>query len=116
MRGVLKKALIHDGLARGLREASKALSSGEAELCILCESITEESYTRLVEALSNEPAEPIPIIKVSDAKKLGEWAGLCQIDRDGNPRKVVGCSCVVIKNWGEESAERGVILDHISSQ
>lgn len=35
--------------------------------------------------------------KVDDNKKLGEWVGLCQIDRDGKPRKVVGCSCVVVK-------------------
>lgn len=30
-------------------------------------------------------------------KKLGEWAGLCKIDKDGKARKIVGCSCVVIK-------------------
>lgn len=37
------------------------------------------------------------LFKVDDNKKLGEWVGLCQIDRDGKPRKVVGCSCVVVK-------------------
>jgi len=31
------------------------------------------------------------------------WAGLCKIDREGNPRKVVGCSCVVVRDYGEES-------------
>ncbi len=36
-------------------------------------------------------------MKVDDNKKLGEWVGLCKIDREGKPRKVVGCSCVVIK-------------------
>lgn len=35
--------------------------------------------------------------KVDDNKKLGEWVGLCKIDREGKPRKVVGCSCVVVK-------------------
>jgi len=34
---------------------------------------------------------------VEDNKKLGEWAGLCKIDKDGKARKVVGCSCVVVK-------------------
>lgn len=36
-------------------------------------------------------------VKVDDNKKLGEWVGLCKIDREGKPRKVVGCSCVVVK-------------------
>lgn len=36
-------------------------------------------------------------MQVDDNKKLGEWVGLCKIDREGKPRKVVGCSCVVVK-------------------
>merc|ERR1712169_85633 len=55
LKGVLKLALIHDGLARGLREASKAL----------CQE------------------HKIPLIKVPDGKQLGEWAGLCVLDREG---------------------------------
>ena len=35
--------------------------------------------------------------KVDDNKKLGEWAGLCKIDKEGKARKVVACSCVVVK-------------------
>lgn len=35
-------------------------------------------------------------IKVDDNKKLGEWAGLCKIDKEG-ARKVVSCSCVAVK-------------------
>ena len=104
IKGVLRNALVHQGLARGLREAVKALSSGEAQVCILCESVTEASYAKLVEALCNEPEQSIPLIKVADGKQLGEWAGLCQLDRDGTARKVVGCSCVVIKDWGVDSA------------
>jgi len=52
-------------------------------------------YKKLVEALCNE--HQIPIIKVEDNKKLGEWAGLCKIDNTGKSRKVVGCSCVVVR-------------------
>merc|ERR1712059_11372 len=76
LKGVLKIALIHDGLARGLREA----------------------------------------IKVPDGKQLGEWAGLCQIDRDGNARKVVNCSCVVVRDWGEESQERSILLNYFQTE
>lgn len=116
LRIVLRTSLVHDGLARGLREASKALSRGEAKLCVLCDSVTEESIIKLVEALCNEPDEKIPLIKVSDAKLLGEWAGLCQLDQEGNARKVVGASCVVVKNWGADSDERNILLEHFSQQ
>ncbi|PRT55660.1 40S ribosomal protein S12 [Wickerhamiella sorbophila] len=115
IKGVLRNALVHQGLARGLREAVKALASGEAEVCILCESITEDGYLKLVEALCNEPETKIPLIKVADAKQLGEWAGLCQLDRDGTARKVVGCSCVVVKDWGVDSAERQALLNYFQS-
>ncbi len=106
----------HDGLARGIRESSKALSRGEAQLAVLCDSVTEEGITKLVEALCNEPENKIPLIKVSDAKKLGEWAGLFKIDREGNARKVVGASVVVVKDWGEDSEDRRVLLDYFAQQ
>lgn len=64
-------------------------------LCILAENCDEPMYKKLVQALCNE--HQIPLIKVDNNKKLGEWAGLCKIDNAGKARKVVGCSCVVIK-------------------
>lgn len=75
LKGVLKLALIHDGLARGLREASKALDRRQAHMCVLNESCEEEAYKKLVVALCAEHS--IPLIKVPDGKQLGEWAGLC---------------------------------------
>lgn len=116
LKVVLRNSLVHDGLARGLREASRALSKREAQLCVLCDSVTEEAIIKLIEALCNEPEEKIPLIKVSDAKLLGEWAGLCKLDQDGNARKVVGASCVVIKNWGQDSDERNILLESFSQQ
>ena len=76
LKGVLKLALIHDGLARGLREASKALDRRQAHMCVLNEGCEEEAYKKLVVALCGEHA--IPLIKVPDGKMLGEWAGLCE--------------------------------------
>ncbi|EUC32952.1 hypothetical protein COCCADRAFT_37151 [Bipolaris zeicola 26-R-13] len=114
LKGVLKLALIHDGLARGLREASKALDRREAHMCVLNEACEEEAYKKLVVALCSE--HKIPLIKVPDGKQLGEWAGLCQIDREGNPRKVVNCSCVVVKDWGEESQERSILLNYFQTE
>ncbi|KAK9473453.1 40S ribosomal protein eS12 [Dipodascopsis tothii] len=116
LKGVLKRALIYDGLARGLREATKALSRGTARLAVLCDSCDEESYVKLIEAFCSGSENKVPLIKVSDNKKLGEWAGLCVLDREGNARKVVGCSCVVVTDWGEESRELQVLLDYFSQQ
>ena len=39
-----------------------------------------------------------------------------QIDRDGNPRKVVNCSCVVVRDWGEESQERNILLNYFNTE
>lgn len=54
LREVLKKAMIHDGLARGLRECAKALDKRQAHLCVLNESCTEAEYIKLIEALCAE--------------------------------------------------------------
>merc|ERR1719164_54875 len=108
---VLKNALIHDGLARGLHECAKALDKGQAQLCVLASSCNEPAYTKLVEALCAEHG--INLMKVSDNKQLGEWAGLCKIDKEGAARKVVGCSCVVVKEFGEESAALAVLQEQI---
>ncbi|KAJ2851269.1 40S ribosomal protein S12 [Coemansia brasiliensis] len=110
---VLKKALVNDGLVRGAKESIKALDRKDAELCVLCESTEETGIVTLVEALCNE--HDIRLIKVSDAKKLGEMAGLCKIDREGNARNVVGASVVVVRKWGEESVARTTLLEHFGA-
>merc|ERR1711971_587383 len=90
---VLKQALIADGPARGLHESAKALDKRQALLCILAENCDEPMY-----------------------KKLGEWAGLCKIDQEGKARKVVKCSCAVIKDWGKESPAHDVLQEYLKSQ
>ncbi|EPE10168.1 40s ribosomal protein s12 [Ophiostoma piceae UAMH 11346] len=114
LKGVLRLSLIHDGLARGLREASKALDRRQAHMCVLNEACEEDAYKKLVIALCSE--HKIPLIKVPDGKQLGEWAGLCVLDREGNARKVVNCSCVVVKDWGEESQERSILLNYFQTE
>eukprot|EP01084_Bolivina_argentea_P229808 387780_1 len=104
LQAVLRTSLFHDGLARGLHEAVKALDRMEAHLCVLSNSVNEPAYNKLITALCKE--HNIPLIKIDDSKTLGEWAGLCKYNSEGKPVKVVGCSCVVIKSWGEETEAR----------
>jgi small subunit ribosomal protein S12e len=111
---VLKTSLIHDGLARGLHECAKALDKRQAHLCVLANNCDEPMYVKLVEALCAEHG--INLIKVEDNKKLGEWAGLCKIDKDGKARKVVGCSCVVVKDYGKESQAWDVLNEYFKSR
>ena len=85
LQQVLKNALVHDGLARGLRESAKALDKRQAHLCVLVETCTEAEYLRLIEARCAE--HKINLIKVGDAKVLGTWAGLCKIDRRATPAR-----------------------------
>jgi ribosomal protein L30E len=51
LREVLKKALQHGGLARGLRECVKALDRREGRLCVLASQCDEPAYVDLVKAL-----------------------------------------------------------------
>lgn len=51
---VLKTALIHDGPARGILEAAKALDKSQAHLCVLASNCDEPMYVKLVEALCAE--------------------------------------------------------------
>ncbi|KAG6489591.1 40S ribosomal protein S12-like [Zingiber officinale] len=110
---VLKKSLAHDGLIRGLREAAKAIEKHTAQLCILAEDCNQADYTKLVKALCAE--HNVHLVAVPSAKTLGEWAGLCKIDSEGKARKVVGCSCVVVKDYGEESEGLHIVQEYVKS-
>ena len=111
---VLKNALIADGLARGLHECAKALDQGNGKLCVLSAGCNEPAYSKLVEALCAEHG--VDLMKVSDGKQLGEWAGLAKVDKEGNAREVVGCACVVVKSFGEESEALSILQASISKK
>ncbi|CAE8705560.1 unnamed protein product [Polarella glacialis] len=67
--------------------------------------------TSLVQGLCLE--KNVPLIDVPDNKSLGEWAGLCKIDKDGLPRKVVGASCVCVTDFGEEGEAYNYMMNHL---
>ncbi|XP_074286063.1 small ribosomal subunit protein eS12-like [Silene latifolia] len=110
---VIKKSNAHGGLARGLHEGAKVIEKHTAQLCLLAEDCDQPDYVKLVKALCAE--HNVDLLTVPSAKTLGEWAGLCKIDSEGNARKVVGCSCVVIKDFGEDTEGRHVVQQHIKS-
>ncbi|ELV13725.1 40S ribosomal protein S12 [Tupaia chinensis] len=107
LQEVLKTALIHDGLAHRTRKAAKALDKRQAHLYVLASNRDEPMYVKLVGALCAE--HQINLIKVEDNKEVGEWVGLCKIDKEGKLRKVIGCSCVVVKGYDKESQAKDVI-------
>ncbi|XP_065745119.1 small ribosomal subunit protein eS12-like [Phocoena phocoena] len=94
---VLRPAFIRNGLAH-------------AHLCVLASNCDKPMYVELVEALCAE--HQINLIKVDD-KKLGEWVGLCKTGREGKPHKVVGCSCVVVKDYGKEAQAKDVTEEYV---
>ena len=67
----------HPSLIRLLNDSSS----------ILAENCDEANYVRLIEALCVE--HQIPILKIGDNKTLGEWSGLCKIDREGTYPSVI---------------------------
>ena len=111
---VLKKALAHDGLARGLHEACRSIERSEAQLCILAEDCNQPDYKKLIEALCAE--HNVNLISVPENKQLGEWAGLCKIDSEGTARKVVGCSCAVVTDYGDESEGLAVLQEYLKGR
>ncbi|KAJ6808284.1 frataxin, mitochondrial [Iris pallida] len=40
---------------------------------------------------------------------------LCKIDSEGKARKVVGCVCVVVKDYGEESEGLHIVQEYVKS-
>lgn len=113
VRRVLKNALAADGVARGLHEAAKVIDAGKAQFVFLSESCDADAYKKLVKALCLE--KKVPLVEVPDSKKLGEWAGLCKIDKEGNAKKVVGASCVVVHDHGEDSDGLTFLQQHLSA-
>lgn len=102
IKEVLKNARGRGSLVRGLHEVAKTIESGNAKLVFLAENCDEPAYKKLIQALAKEKG--IPLVLVADKKELGEMAGLCKIDKDGNARKVVKASSVVVSAFGDENS------------
>lgn len=113
LRGVLRKALVHDGLQRGLHESAKALDRHSAKLCVLARDVDSDEYKTLVTALCKEGS--VPLLYIETREKLGEYVGLAKMDKEGNLRgKVQKCSVAVVTDFGEESREYHKLQEFIA--
>lgn len=103
LKEVLKNAQVNGSLLHGIHEGTKALEKKLGVLCVLANNCEEAMYKKLVTGLCAENSTPL--IEVDSNKTLGEWSGLCKYDNNGQARKVVGCSCVVVKHFGDDTQE-----------
>ena len=56
------------------------------QLAILADDCNQPDYKKLIEALCAE--QSVNLISVPEQQTLGQWAGLCKIDSEGEARKV----------------------------
>lgn len=110
----MNTAKFEDNLAKGLREVCKALDSDETpDLCILAEDTSEEKYKTLITALCKQKG--VPLLKMPERLQLGTMLGMCRFDHANQPRKVIGCSSVVITKFNEnDSADVDIIRQKLA--
>ena len=75
---VLKKALAHDGLSRGLHETVRAIEKGQAQLCIIASDCDNPDLGKLTQALCSEHG--VSLLSVPESKQLGQWSGVSHLE------------------------------------
>ena len=116
MKQALRHAIVTHTIYRGLRQAVRQLERDQAHFVVLAKDVDQPEYEKLIQALCNQ--HNANLVRVPQRIQLGEWAGLCQIDEEGNARKTVACSCVVVhKDIANESHRALTWLEqHFKSQ
>mmetsp|Transcript_4755 Transcript_4755/g.2899 ORF Transcript_4755/g.2899 Transcript_4755/m.2899 type:complete len:146 (-) Transcript_4755:69-506(-) len=114
LKEVLKTALIHDGLKKGLHECAREIDRQSAKLCCLAKNCDNAEYTKLIKALCAE--SQVPIISVDDGKDLGAMCGLAKLDDEGEVKKAVRTTCAVVTDFGEETRALAILKDYLENQ
>eukprot|EP00796_Vickermania_ingenoplastis_P004301 gene4301-3117_t len=110
---VIRKALEVNGLVRGLSEVTRALDRRNAHMCILADDCEDEAYKKLVTALASQG--DIDLINVEEREKLATWAGLVRHEPSGEVKKVMKCSCVAIRDFGERTRALTYLLNKLGA-
>ena len=95
-------------------EVAKALDSRTAKLCCLAKDCDNAEYSNLVRALCDEGG--VSLVMVDEGKQLGEWAGLCKINEEGEATSVVRCSAACVTEFGEDTRALSVLLTYLKAQ
>mmetsp|Transcript_825 Transcript_825/g.476 ORF Transcript_825/g.476 Transcript_825/m.476 type:complete len:141 (+) Transcript_825:63-485(+) len=114
LKQVLRRALAHNGLRRGLHECTKELERGNGRLCILANDCDNAEYKKLIQALCTE--QSVPLIMSDKGVEIAEWVGLAKLNADGTVRKVKRTSVAVVTDFGEESIALSKVLEYVQSQ
>ncbi|KAL9666734.1 hypothetical protein QQ045_001072 [Rhodiola kirilowii] len=72
-------------------EGAKVIEKHVAQLCVLAEDFDQPDY-----------------VKLSSLQ-------ICKINSEGNARKVIGCSCLVVKDYGEPSEGLHIVQEYVKS-
>ncbi|CAD2219541.1 small subunit ribosomal protein S12e [Angomonas deanei] len=110
IRIVIRKSYESNGLVRGLSEVTRALDKRNVHLAVLADDCDDEEYKKLVTALAKQGN--IDLINVESREKLAEWAGLSRVKPASGETKIVKCSCIAIREFGERSRA----LDYLMAQ
>ncbi|KII61456.1 40S ribosomal protein S12 [Thelohanellus kitauei] len=114
LKRLIISARFFDALSMGINESVRSLETRDAQLCVLAGDCDEANYVALVNGLAKENS--VPLYKFPHGqKKLGEMLGLCKMDREGKPRKVIRCSCFVVRNKASDASVADMIKSLVSS-
>ena len=83
-------------------------------MCILAADCDEANYKKVIIALCKE--KNVPLFEIPKAIELGEWSGLCKLDKEGTARKVVSTSVVSVTEFGEDTAELRLVMSAASKK
>ena len=94
------------------------LSEEQAELRENFRSVLEDCCPpALVRGVYEDGDEGgVSLVMVDEGKQLGEWAGLCKINEEGEATSVVRCSAACVTEFGEDTRALSVLLTYLKAQ